>query len=82
MKVLLNEKNVVVAKGAEITEVVNGFFIPEQNVVFAPHGLRVVETNLSPRIQQDKLVSGKIQPNLDYKSPEQISAELEALHKR
>jgi hypothetical protein len=79
MKVLLNEKNVVVAKGTEIQTISNGFFIPEQNVVYAPHGLHVEATTLNPRVQQDKLVKGKIEPNPDYKSPEEIQAELEKL---
>jgi hypothetical protein len=81
MKVLLNEKNVVVAKSKDIKEVSNGFFIPEQNTVYAPHGLKLVETKLDPRIQQDKLVNGKIQSNPDYKTLEQIKAESEARQK-
>ena len=74
MKVLLNENNVVVAKSNEITKVENGFLIPEENTVYAPHGLKLVETKLNPRVQQDKLVDGKVVVNRDYKTPEEIEA--------
>jgi hypothetical protein len=79
MKVLLNEKNVVVGKGIDIQKVSNGFFIPDQNIVYAPHGLHLEETNLNPRVQQDKLVKGKIEPNLDYKSSKTIREEFKKM---
>jgi hypothetical protein len=74
MKVLLNKNNVVVAKAKEIKEVKNGFLIAEQNTVYAPHDLTLVETKLNPRVQQDKLVDGKVVANPDYKTPEEIEA--------
>jgi len=77
MKVLLNEKDVVVAKGSDIVLTPTGFLIAEQNTYYAPHGLRIEQTNLNPRVQQDKLVNGKVELNPDYKSPEEIQAELE-----
>jgi hypothetical protein len=76
MKVLIDKNNVVVAKALEIKEVENGFLIAEQNAIYAPHDLQLVETKLNPRVQQDKLINGKILANENYKTPEQIEAEL------
>ena len=73
MKVLLDKNNVVIAKSSEIKKVENGFFVPEEDVIYALEGLQIVETTLNPKIMQDKLVNGKILPNPDYKTPEEIA---------
>jgi hypothetical protein len=73
MKVLLDKNNVVIAKSFEIKKVENGFFVPEEDVIYALEGLQIIETTLNPKIMQDKLVNGKILPNPDYKTPEEIA---------
>jgi hypothetical protein len=73
MKVLLDKNNVVIAKSKEIKEVENGFLIPEINTVYAPHGLKLVETKLNPRVNQDKLENGVVKANPDYKTPEEMA---------
>lgn len=76
MKVLIDKNNVVVAKANEIVKRDDGFFIEEHNVVYAPHDLTLVDTPLNPRVQQDKLLNGKIVANENYKTSEQIEKEL------
>ena len=78
MKVLINENNVVVAKANEIIKREDGFFIKEENTVYSPNYLTLIDTPLNPRVQQDKLVNGKIVANENYKTPEQIESELKA----
>jgi hypothetical protein len=68
MKVLLNKDEVVVAKGKDAKVVTNGIFL--DNVVFGEPGLKLIETDLNPRILKDKIVNGKIVPNEDYVEPE------------
>jgi hypothetical protein len=72
MKVLLNQKNIVLAVADEIVKVENGFLIPKTKTIYTIKGLKVVETELKPRVQQDKLVDGKVVPNDDYKTKEEI----------
>jgi hypothetical protein len=72
MKVLINEKYVVVAKSEKIEQVENGFFIPDQDVVFAPDGLKIVETNLDPIVHKDMLINDEIIENKNYKSPQEL----------
>jgi hypothetical protein len=79
MKVLIDKNNVVVAKSESIEDTKFGFYIKEADTYYAPHDLQLVETKLNPRVQQDKLVSGKIVANENYKTPEQIEAELSKL---
>jgi hypothetical protein len=76
MKVLLNKDNVVVAKGANIEETKYGFYIKEIDTYYAPQELKLIETTLNPELQKDKLVNGQIVKNENYKTPEQIEAEL------
>jgi hypothetical protein len=79
MKVLIDKNNVVVAKANEIVKREDGFFIEEYNIVYAPHDLTLIETELNPRVQQDKLVNGKSVANENYRTPEEIEAELAKL---
>jgi hypothetical protein len=72
MKVLLDKKNIVVAKAKDIKETEYGFYIKEVDTYYAPHGLRLVETKFNPRVQQDKLENGVVKVNPDYKTPEEI----------
>jgi hypothetical protein len=68
MKVLLNKNNVVVDKSNEVKVVSNGVLI--NGLIYGEPGLTVVETDLNPRIQKDKIVDGKIIPNGEYVEPE------------
>jgi hypothetical protein len=68
MKVLLNKDEVVVAKGKDAKVVTNGIFL--DNVVYGETGLKLIETDLNPRLLKDKIVNGKIIPNGEYVEPE------------
>jgi hypothetical protein len=72
MKVLINKENVVVAKAEKIDKVENGFFIQEQDTIYSPENLTLVETNLDPIVQKDLLVNGKIVKNVNYKDPKEL----------
>jgi hypothetical protein len=72
MKVLINEKYVVVGKGQDIIQVENGFLIPDQNIVFAPDGLKIVETNLDPVPHKDLFINGQIMENKNYKTEQEL----------
>jgi DNA-binding sugar fermentation-stimulating protein len=76
MKVLIDKNNVVIAKSNEIKKVKNGFFIEEENAVYSENDLILIETKLNPRLFQDKIVNGKIEINLNYKSFEDLKKEL------
>jgi hypothetical protein len=73
MKVLLDKNNVVVAKAEDIKETEFGFYIKEIDTYYAPHGLKLVETKLNPRVRQDKLENGVVKANPDYKTPEEMA---------
>jgi hypothetical protein len=72
MKVLLNKNNVVIAKAEDIKETEFGFYIKEMDTYYSLNDFNSVETNLNPRVVQDKLENGVIKPNPDYKTPEEI----------
>jgi hypothetical protein len=82
MKVLVNENNVVVAKSQSIEETEFGFYIKEADTYYAPHGLRLVETKLNPRVSQDKLENGVVKANPDYKTPEELKKLAESIERR
>jgi hypothetical protein len=71
MKVILNSENVVVAKHENIEIVNNKIYIPEIDTYYIDEGLKVIHTNLDPRVQQDKLVDEKIEANLSYREIEE-----------
>jgi hypothetical protein len=73
MKVLINKNNVVVAKAEDIKETEFGFYIKEIDTYYAPQDLRLVETKLNPRVNQDKLENGVVKANPDYKTPEEMT---------
>jgi hypothetical protein len=79
MKVLINKDNVVVAKNENIKETEFGFYIKEIDTYYAPDNLILVETNLDVEVQKHKLVNGKSVANENYRTPEQIEAELAKL---
>jgi len=72
MKVLINKDNVVVAKAKDIKKINNGFLIEEQKIIFADDGLKIIETKLNPKINEDKIVNDTIVPNPDFKTKEEI----------
>jgi hypothetical protein len=68
MKVLLNKNKVVVAKGDNAKVVSNGILF--EGAIYGEPDLTIVETDLNPRIQKDKIIDGKIIPNGEYVEPE------------
>jgi hypothetical protein len=81
MKVLLNKDNVIIAKAEDIKETQFGFYIKKIDTYYIPDNLTLVETNLNVEVQKHKLVNGQIVANENYKTFEQIEAEIEALQK-
>jgi len=66
MKVLIDTNNIVIAKSKEIEKVENGFYVKDQDVVFSPFELTLLETELDPEVQKDKIIDGKIYKNEFY----------------
>jgi hypothetical protein len=81
MKVLLNKDNVVIAKPKNIEKTEYGFYIKEENTYFPLQDFLLVETTLEPEPEKHKLVNGQIVENENYKTLEQIEAEIKALQK-
>jgi hypothetical protein len=79
MKILLDKNNVVIAKADEIIEKEDGFYIEKENIIYSIPDLILTETPLNPEVQKHKLVNGQIVANENYKTPEQIEAELTKL---
>ena len=73
MKILINKNDVVIAKALKIEKVETGFFVPEENLIYAEEELKLIETELNPRLYQDKFIDGKVVPNPNYKTPEQMA---------
>ena len=68
MYVILNLRNVAIAKSNEIEEVSNGLLM--DGVIYAEPNLTYIETELDPRIQQNMIVDGVIVENPNYIVPE------------
>jgi hypothetical protein len=66
MKVLIDTNNIVIAKSKEIEKVENGFYVKDQDVVFSTFELTLLETELDPEVQKDKIIDGKIYKNEFY----------------
>jgi len=76
MKVLLDENNIVVAKSEIIEVLENGFKI---NDTVYMKNLVLLETDLNPEVQKEKIINGEIVINENYISPEEFILELERM---
>jgi hypothetical protein len=76
MKVLLDENNIVVAKSEIIEVLENGFKI---NDTIYMKNLVLLETDLNPEVQKEKIINGEIVINENYISPEEFILELERI---